>query len=230
MCVGNARSVTHQAAGFGILTQGINRRHPMVGRQRNELDATVVGQRARADQEPINWFSRKGRKSRIDVAASAGEEDFDLLINGRSRSSDFRNEGLSEGPVRIDDHGKAVGSRLQIVQEPKLLCPKFIRQKADAGDVAARPVEAGDEAALDRVVSRSRRRLVSSCSPPWPQLPRERQSQRSMPPDGVPDRLPDRGADRIGPVPNDTRWPHYGPRRSRFRGHLVGMRSQGVPG
>jgi hypothetical protein len=102
-------------------------------------------------KSPIYRFSRKACKSRIDVAASAREEDFDRLIDGRSRSSDVRNEGLGEGPVRIDDHGKAVGSRLQIVQEAKLLCPKLIRQKADAGDVAARPIEAGDEALLDRI-------------------------------------------------------------------------------
>ena len=63
MRVGNARSVTHQAAGFGVFAQGVDRRHPIVGRERNELDATVVGQRARADQ-PIYRVSRKACKSR----------------------------------------------------------------------------------------------------------------------------------------------------------------------
>ena len=36
-------------------------------------------------------------------------------------------------------------------REPKLLCPKFHRDEADTGDIATRPVEAGDEAILDRV-------------------------------------------------------------------------------
>src|SRR5262249_53341995 len=39
------------------------------------------------------------------------------------------------------------------MQEPKLLCPKFRRDEADTGDVAARPVEAGDEAVPDWVAA-----------------------------------------------------------------------------
>jgi hypothetical protein len=35
----------------------------------------------------------------------------------------------------------------------KMLRPKFQRDEADTGDVAARPVEAGDEAELNRVAS-----------------------------------------------------------------------------
>src|SRR5262245_28971136 len=42
ICAGDARSVAHQAAGFGTIAPGIDRNHPMVGRQRNELYATVV--------------------------------------------------------------------------------------------------------------------------------------------------------------------------------------------
>jgi hypothetical protein len=61
----------------------------MVSRQCNELHATVVGQRARTDQKHINWLLRKGRRNRIDVATSTGVEDFDLLLNGRTRSLDF---------------------------------------------------------------------------------------------------------------------------------------------
>src|SRR5262245_51956394 len=34
------------------------------------------------------------------------------------------------------------------MQEPKLLCPEFRRDETDTGDVAARPVETGDEASL----------------------------------------------------------------------------------
>jgi hypothetical protein len=88
MRVGNARSVAHQAAGFGSLTPKIDRRHPLVRRQRDELYATVVEERAGTDQERINWLLRKARKDRIDVATGAGVEDFDLLPNSRSRSPD----------------------------------------------------------------------------------------------------------------------------------------------
>src|SRR5262249_20144343 len=43
------------------------------------------------------------------------------------------------------------GSPPQLTQEPKLLCSKVHRDEADTGDVAARPVEVGDEAIPDRV-------------------------------------------------------------------------------
>jgi hypothetical protein len=53
---------------------------------------------------------------------------------------------LGKGPSGIDEHGNARGSRPQLTQEPKLLRRKFVRDEADTGDVAAGPVEAGDEA------------------------------------------------------------------------------------
>src|SRR5437660_534912 len=40
--LGDARSVAHQAASFGPVALEIDRRHPMVGRQRNDLYATVA--------------------------------------------------------------------------------------------------------------------------------------------------------------------------------------------
>ena len=61
--------------------------------------------------------------------------------------------GLSGGIVGIDQDGNAHGSRPQLMQQPKLLCPKLCRHKADTGDVAARPVEAVDEAELNRIAS-----------------------------------------------------------------------------
>ena len=39
----------------------------------------------------------------------------------------------------------------QLTQETKLLCPKFHRDEVDTGDVATRPVEAGDKPRLNRV-------------------------------------------------------------------------------
>src|SRR6516164_5361667 len=49
ICVGKARSVAHQAANFRILAPGIDRRHLMVRRQRNELYATVEEQQGGTD-------------------------------------------------------------------------------------------------------------------------------------------------------------------------------------
>src|SRR5262249_47335242 len=144
----------HQAAGFGSsLAPGRDRRHPMVGRQRNDLYATIVEQRSGTYQERINRLLRKVHKDRINIAAGRGFEDFDLLPNGRGRSLNVRDIGLSEGIVGIDQYANAHGSRLQLMQQPKLLCPKLSSDKRDTGDNAARPVETGDEAELNRVAA-----------------------------------------------------------------------------
>src|SRR5262245_33427930 len=45
ICIGDTCSVAHQTADLGSLAPGVDRRHPTVGRQRNELYATVVEQR-----------------------------------------------------------------------------------------------------------------------------------------------------------------------------------------
>src|SRR5215470_14919563 len=56
------------------------------------------------------------------------------------------------------------------MQQPKLLCPKLRRNEGDTGDVAARPVEGGDEAKLNRIAAgyeddrdRRSRRLGYNC-------------------------------------------------------------------
>ena len=56
------------------------------------------------------------------------------------------------------------------MQQPKQLCPKLRPHEADTGDIAARPVEAGDEAEFDRVAAayeddrdRRSRRLGCNC-------------------------------------------------------------------
>jgi hypothetical protein len=80
----------------------------MVGRQRNELYATVVEQRGGTYQERIDRLLRKARKGRINVTAGGGFEDFDLLPNGRGRSLNVRDKGLNEGKVGVDQHGLKV--------------------------------------------------------------------------------------------------------------------------
>src|SRR5262249_25436280 len=96
--------------------------------------------------------------------------DFDLLPDGQGRSLNVRDKGLCEGEVGIDQHGNAHGSRQQLMQQPKPLCPKFRRQDGDTGHVAARPVETGNAAELNRVAAgceddrdRRSRRLGRNC-------------------------------------------------------------------
>src|SRR6516165_10228820 len=120
ICVAKVRSVAHQAADLGSLAPGIDRRHPVVSRQRSELYATVVGQRAGSYQKRINRLLRKARKGRINVTAGGGlDEDVDLLSDGQGRSLNVRDKGLCGGEVGIDQHANAYGSRLQLMQQSK---------------------------------------------------------------------------------------------------------------
>src|SRR5262245_59915077 len=97
----------------------------MVGRQRNELYATVDAERGGSYQERIIRLLGKPGKGRINVTAGGGLEDFDLLPDGRGRSPNVRHKGLCGGIVGIDQHANAHGSRLQLMQQPKLLCSKL---------------------------------------------------------------------------------------------------------
>jgi len=110
------RSVAYQPASFDALTPGVDRRHPMVRRQRRELYATAVEQRIVTDQECVGPLMPETRKGRIDLATGARGEDFDLPPNGHSRCPHVCDRGLrNNGIVRIDEHGKACGSRQQLV-------------------------------------------------------------------------------------------------------------------
>ena len=64
-----------------------------------------------------------------------------------------QDEGFSEGIVGINQHGNTHGSRLQLMQQPELFCPKLRVNKRETGDVPAWPVETGDEAKLNRVAA-----------------------------------------------------------------------------
>ena len=80
--------------------------------------------RAGTYQQRINRLLRKARKGRINVTAGGGFEDFDLLPDGQGRSLNVRDKGPCEDKVGIDQHANAHGFWLQLMQQPKSLCPK----------------------------------------------------------------------------------------------------------
>ena len=92
----------------------------------------------------------ESRKCRVDIAAAAGAEDFDLLPNCRRRRLHVFDERISAF-VGIEENCKTPGSRQQLVQKPEPLAPKLEIHGADTGNVAAWPVEALDKAELHRI-------------------------------------------------------------------------------
>jgi hypothetical protein len=112
----------------------------------------------------------QGSESRIDFARGAGLCD-DQFSSERSgcRLRVFR-VGLGIGIVRVDQHAEGSAPGRPLAQQLQPLRHQLVDQEAHAGEVAAGPVEAGDEAQLDRVAAghednrkRRRRRLGGEC-------------------------------------------------------------------
>src|SRR6516162_6057939 len=80
-----------------------------------------------------------------------GGENFRLPSPGGSRG--LKVCGVTRGSllVLIDQHGKARRLRQQVVQEPEALGSKVQAYRGDSGDIATRPIEAGNQACLDRI-------------------------------------------------------------------------------
>src|SRR5262249_46245699 len=77
-CIRQACSVTHQPAGFGILTHRIYRRNRVARRQLGQLDSSADEKRTGADVEDVGPLAYKVREGRVDLAAGAGAENLDL--------------------------------------------------------------------------------------------------------------------------------------------------------
>src|SRR5262249_42290559 len=153
MGVRDVRSVAHQATGFGILAERIDSGHAMKGGERRNMDATVVGERAGSDHQRIHRLLRKAREEHVDVTSGAGMDGVDRLADGCGGAAYVRDVGLGYGPIGVRQHRNAYRRRQQLVQEPELLRAEHGHQEADAGDVAARSIEAGYQALLDRIAS-----------------------------------------------------------------------------
>jgi hypothetical protein len=85
--------------------------------------------------------------SRLVVAVTNVER----LPHGRSRRLHVRERQSTLRVAGIDQHRKARVPLQQLMQEFKLLGRKAHIQGGDSGDIAAGPIEANDEAGLDRV-------------------------------------------------------------------------------
>jgi hypothetical protein len=109
-------------------------------------ESTIRALIAGVDEQP-------SRKDRINIAAGGASKTSICFLMDEAAARMYRDKGFSEGIVGIDQHANAHGPRLQLMQQPKLLCPKFSNDKRDTGDIAARPVETCDEAELNRVAA-----------------------------------------------------------------------------
>src|SRR5262249_53961205 len=139
-------AIAHQSADFDGLAIVIDRRQAVMRRQRGKLDAAVGKERTGADNERIGPFSRKFTKCAVDLAIVARCEDLDLLPNRGSRRPQFQCDALSCWIGGIYERGITDRSPNQLLEKAEPLRSELSGQERNTGDIAARPVEACDEA------------------------------------------------------------------------------------
>src|SRR6516165_6746166 len=121
-----------------------------MSRERYQLHATLNKQRYTIHPECINTLLLKTCKRFVNFAVGARSDDLERQpVDGCSllkvRYPNFRD-------VRInDERGKARSSRQQVMQQLKPFCRERLIDVSDAGDLAARPVEARHKTVLNRV-------------------------------------------------------------------------------
>ena len=107
-----------------------------------------------ADQERTGPRSCHGREGRLDVAFARWRAARAAAARACEPPPAAPAIWVSAlGLVGLTKQRHARGRRNQLVQQLQPLWRELRRQEADAGDIAARPVEAGDEPELDRIAA-----------------------------------------------------------------------------
>ena len=110
-------------------------------------------ERVGADQYCVRSLLHRLFERRGDLAVGLGGDDVERLPHCRSSRLNVRDRQSNLRVAGIDQHHKARVPLQQLMQKPKLLGCKARIHGGDASDIAAGPIEANDEAGLDRVNS-----------------------------------------------------------------------------
>ena len=90
-------------------------------------------------------------KGWLEVALAAGIENDELLPDRERGGLHVSSLPLGLGSVRMHEHGNCCRLGHELAQQFQSLRPQHVGDKDHARDVAARPVEAGNEAVADRI-------------------------------------------------------------------------------
>src|SRR5262245_19499506 len=120
----------------------------MTGRESRKLDAPAIEERVASNQESIGPVTHEGREGRLDLFAGACFEKLKLKSGG---ACSFQICFGSWGIGWIDQYSQPSRLGNQFAQQPKSLGSDLLAKKLDAGSIAARPSNAGDQTKLDGV-------------------------------------------------------------------------------
>src|SRR6516225_8106399 len=147
------RSVADQAANLGVLALIIHRRQGMPGSERHELSALAEEKWTDADEQPACARLHDLCEGGMDFSLVGRVHHQDLVPDGTGRFLQVSRLALDVRTVWVaqDRDHRRLGN--QLVQHSKQLGHQRDKGKDDTRDIAARPVEACDQANSDRIGS-----------------------------------------------------------------------------
>ena len=125
----------------------------MASRQRDDPFPLGVQKRPGPDEQRAGPALDDRCKGGLDVAGGRGIENEELLPDRLRRGLHVASLRRGRRSVRVHERGNRRRLGHELPQQLQSLRPQHAAEKAHAGDVAARPVEAGDQALLDRVAA-----------------------------------------------------------------------------
>ena len=149
--IGDAGRVAHQTTGRDKLAQVIDRGNRMPGRQRDNPFPMREHERAGTAEQRTSPTLDQRCKGGLNVAVAADIENDELLPDRARRGLNLFPLCLGIRTVRIDEHGNCRRLGHELAQQLQSLRTQLGSEKAHARDVAARAVQAGNEATRDWV-------------------------------------------------------------------------------
>jgi hypothetical protein len=138
-------SVAHQTSGRRELTPLIDGGYTVTNSERREPFAVAGEKCISADHQAARLQLRQFCKGRFQFAFGAGAENGELQSHRLSRRPYVTSLGFRENRRgRIDKQSYGARCGEQFMQQFEPLRRGFFRRLGYAGDVAARPIEAGD--------------------------------------------------------------------------------------
>ena len=123
----------------------------MTRRQRDNWITPGEEERICGDEQRIGSLCEKGREGRVDVVLAADVEDMEPQPEYIRRGLQVSDLGFGNRSVRVHEHPDHHGLGNQLMQQLQLLRRELSSVEGRTRDIAARPVEAGDEAELHRI-------------------------------------------------------------------------------
>src|SRR2546423_10791837 len=115
----------------------------MTRRQGGELNAPAAEQGVGNDDKRAKAFFDKSREGGVDLGIIARVCELDLLAESGSRRLHLLDARLRTRIGRVDERRQPAGP--QLMQKPQPLFAELLGEVAHAAQIAARPIETGDQ-------------------------------------------------------------------------------------